>query len=51
MGMLVCGLGIGIQPGGGMGMVPFGRRGGMGGTDGEKGGIGKGKEDTVGWEQ
>lgn len=33
-----------------MGMVPFGRRGGTGGTDGGKGGMGKGKGVTGGWE-
>lgn len=31
-----------------MGMVPFGRRGGRGGTDGGKGGMGKGRGVT-GW--
>lgn len=34
-----------------MGMVPFGRRGGTGGTDGGKGGMGKGKRVTGGWER
>lgn len=34
--------GGGIQPGGGMGIVPLGRRGGIGGRGGGKKGSGKG---------
>ncbi len=50
MGILVCWPGGGIQPGGGMGMVPFGKRGGTGGMERGKGGMRKGKGGAVGWE-
>lgn len=49
VGLLVWWPGGGIQPGGGMGMVPLGSRGGTGGMNGGKGGMGNGGGATSGW--
>lgn len=49
LGLLVLWPGGGIQPGGGIGMVPLGSRGGTGGMNGGKGGRANGRGAASGW--